>query len=85
MNLGHHEENFGFRVVKVNPITGQIRDFLVNPHGEANKQGPIRPVAAVFNPSGDSLYVVDFGILGTSETVGKPQRNSGALWKVVKK
>jgi glucose/arabinose dehydrogenase len=83
MDWGHHEVNFGFKVVRVDTVTGQIRDFLVNPHGEANKKGPIRPVAAVFNPNGDSLYVIDFGILG-SVTGGKPQRNTGAIWRIVK-
>lgn len=57
--------------------------FLVNPKGEANKGGPIRPMAAKFSPGGDEFYVVDFGILGSTEEVTKPRPGSGSLWRIV--
>lgn len=78
------EELPGYKVVRANPVTGQIFDFLVNPKGEANKGGPIRPVAATFSPGGDELYVVDFGILGNMEAGTKPQPGSGSLWRIVR-
>ncbi|MBO8171584.1 MAG: glucose dehydrogenase [Bacillaceae bacterium] len=80
MNWGHHEqENFGFKVVRCHLYTGQIRDFLVNPNGEATTKGPIRPVEATFSPDGRELYVVDFGRL-----MREPRRKTGALWKIVR-
>jgi glucose/arabinose dehydrogenase len=56
MGWGHQEERFGFRVVRVNLETGQIRDFLVNHKAEESKEGPIRPVASQFSPDGSSLF-----------------------------
>lgn len=79
---GHHKEIYGFKVVRVHLQTGQIRDFLVNPNGDENKSGPIRPVAVKFSASGKELYVVDFGILGGYGQ--KPQPETGAVWKIVR-
>ena len=77
-NMGREAQS-GFKVVRVNLETGQIRDFLVNPLGEDMKNGPIRPVAATFSPDGKILCVVDFGLLA-----GKDRHNTGALWRIVK-
>ncbi len=74
----------GFRVVRADLQTGQIRDFLVNTKAEENPHGPIRPVQAKFNPAGDTLYIVDFGILGNYAAGTKPKPNTGSIWKVVK-
>ncbi|WCK56307.1 PQQ-dependent sugar dehydrogenase [Aneurinibacillus sp. Ricciae_BoGa-3] len=82
--FGHVREVFvaqleGFKVVRLNTETGQIRDFLVNPMAESNTHGPIRPLQAKFSPDGTALYVVDFGRLSN------PQPHTGALWKITKK
>jgi glucose/arabinose dehydrogenase len=84
MGFEEYEEPPGYKVVRVNHNTGQIRDFLVNPKGEANTKGPIRPVDAKFSTDGEHLYVVDFGILGGHEKGHKPQPKTGALWRIVK-
>jgi glucose/arabinose dehydrogenase len=83
MDWGHHEENLGFKVVRANIHTGQIRDFLVNLDGEKDLEGPIRPVEAKFSPDGRTLYVVDFGILGSPTTKKDPKPNTGTLWRIV--
>lgn len=80
MDWGHHEENFGFKVVRCNIQTGEIRDFLVNLNGEKSLEGPIRPVEARFSKDGGILYVVDFGVFGDpNKEEFKP---SGTLWKI---
>ncbi|WP_199621891.1 PQQ-dependent sugar dehydrogenase [Paenibacillus alkalitolerans] len=84
LGFEEHEKLYGYKVVRANIDTGQVRDFLVNPLGEANKRGPIRPVEAKFNPGGSVLYVVDFGILGSPITGKPPQPNTGALWRIKK-
>ncbi|MTI79550.1 MAG: glucose dehydrogenase [Firmicutes bacterium] len=84
MDWGHHQENYGFKVVRANIESGQIRNFLVNPDAEKNKLGPIRPVTAKFNPTGDMLYVVDFGILGSVDKGLNPEPKTGTLWRVVR-
>jgi glucose/arabinose dehydrogenase len=78
----------GFRVVRVDVGSGRIDDFAVNkgPHnGPASKIGSAgleRPVAARFDPSGDALYVVDFGVMLMSAMGPAPQQGTGVLWKI---
>jgi glucose/arabinose dehydrogenase len=78
----------GFKVVMVDLRSGEIDDFAVN-RGKMN--GPAswlggggleRPIAARFDPSGDSLYVVDFGVLTMSSAGARPQPGTGALWRI---
>jgi glucose/arabinose dehydrogenase len=79
----------GFKVVRVDVTQGTIEDFIVN-RGETNgpasnlKSGGLeRPVAVRFDPSGQTLYVVDFGILRMEDDgSAKPQPGTGALWRV---
>lgn len=84
MGWGHHEAPLGFKVVRFHPLTGQIRDFLINPHGDKRYPGPIRPVEAKFSPDGSALWVVDFGLLGRVDQGLNPQPKTGALWRVVR-
>lgn len=82
----------GFRVVRVNVASGSVEDFMVN---RGKKNGPAsrlgtggleRPVSVQFDPNGQSLYVVDFGILQmTDDGQSRPVQNSGVLWKITKK
>ncbi|OLY94809.1 glucose dehydrogenase [Cnuella takakiae] len=81
----------GFKVVRVAVATGVIRDFAVNkgkrngPASWLNNGGLERPVAVKFDPTGTSLYIVDFGKMHTDATGSHPQKASGAIWKIYKK
>ena len=81
----------GFKVVRVNPETGVVTDFAVN---KGRKNGPAtwlktggleRPVAARFDPAGQALYVVDFGILRMTKNGAEPVKNTGVVWKITRK
>ena len=80
----------GFKVVRVNVKNGVIQDFAVNkgPHnGPASKVGGgglERPVSARFNPAGDALYVVDFGVILQDKAGAHPQKGTGVIWKISK-
>ena len=80
----------GFKIVRVNVNTGVIRDFVVN-KGKRNgpgtwigKNGLERPLAIKFDPSGNALYVVDFGIMKTTKEGPQPQLKTGVIWKITK-
>ncbi len=80
----------GFKVVRVNVETGVIRDFAVNKgkrNGPASwlKSGGLeRPLSVKFDPSGEALYVVDFGIL-RMDNGSKPEQKTGVIWKITKR
>jgi glucose/arabinose dehydrogenase len=81
----------GFKVVRVNIEKGWVDDFAVNrgannaPASKMKRGGLERPVAVRFNPDGDALYVVDFGVL-TEDTKGAhPQQNTGVIWKITRR
>jgi glucose/arabinose dehydrogenase len=80
----------GFKVVRVDLERGTIEDFAVN---KGKKNGPAsriggggfeRPVSVEFSPDGDSLYVVDFGVLMQDKTGSKPQQGTGVIWRITK-
>ena len=78
----------GCRVVRVDVCTGVVQDFVINKGkeaGPASKQGSCgieRPVDVRFNQDGSVLYVVDFGVMTTSECGQRPYPNTGVLWRV---
>jgi glucose/arabinose dehydrogenase len=80
----------GFKVVRVNVNDGVIRDFAVNkgkrngPASWLEKGGLERPVSVKFDPSGQALYVVDFGIMKMTEKGPQPQMGTGVIWKISK-
>lgn len=80
----------GFRVVRVSPKDGRIEDFAVNrgpENGPASKVGGgglERPVAARFDPSGQALYVVDFGVMLQSKQGAHPQPGTGVIWRITR-
>ncbi|MEF2968700.1 hypothetical protein V3851_23135 [Paenibacillus sp. M1] len=74
----------GYKVVRVDLDTGQISDFLTNPNDDSAANGPVRPIDVKFNATGDELYLVDFGIMGTEQSGRKPQPKTGTLWRIVK-
>jgi glucose/arabinose dehydrogenase len=78
----------GAKVVRVNIENGVIEDFAVN---KGRKDGPAskvggggleRPVAARFNPAGDALYVVDFGVMTHDKKGAHPVPGTGVLWRI---
>jgi glucose/arabinose dehydrogenase len=90
-NVGKVLKPVGFKIVRVNVSNGIVRDFAVN-KGKANgpaswlKSGGLeRPVSVRFNPAGEALYVVDFGILRMTNEGPAPQEGTGVIWKISKK
>lgn len=90
-NVGKVMRPVGFKVVRVNTKNGVVENFAIN-KGKGNgpatflKTGGLeRPVSVHFNETGDTLYVVDFGILTVSEEEGaKPREGTGVIWKITK-
>ncbi|UYZ59904.1 PQQ-dependent sugar dehydrogenase [Hymenobacter latericus] len=80
----------GYKVVRVNPATGAVEDFVVNkgrtngPASEIGSAGLERPVAARFDPTGSALYVVDFGVMPMTEQGPSPRKQTGVVWKITK-
>jgi hypothetical protein len=80
----------GFKVVRVDVATGVIHDFATNrggtngPASWLNRGGFERPIDARFDPSGSSLYVVDFGVLKMSDRGPLPRRQTGAVWRIAR-
>lgn len=81
----------GFNVVRVNVKNGAIHDFAVN---RGKKNGPAswlgsggfeRPVAARFDPPGNALYVVDFGVVKETGQGTVPLKKTGVLWRITRK
>ncbi len=86
--VGKTLEPVGFKVLRVELETGVVHDFAVNrskhagPASKIRGAGLERPVAVRFDPSGSSLYVVDFGILTTSDNATRPRPRTGAIWRI---
>jgi hypothetical protein len=78
----------GFKVVRVNIGNGVIEDFAVNKgpsNGPASKiggRGLERPVAVRFDPSGEALYIVDFGVMTHPVHAAVPHPQTGVIWRV---
>ena len=43
-----------------------------------------RPVSVRFDPAGEALYVVDFGVILHDEDGAHPQENTGVLWRITR-
>lgn len=72
----------GFRVVRANLASGQVRDFYVNLRPGAGGPWPERPIDAKFCPRDRCLYVVDFGVLEAIPGHFIPHAGTGALWRI---
>jgi glucose/arabinose dehydrogenase len=89
-NVGRVYGPVGYKVVRANVQTGVITDFVVNkghtngPASEIGRAGLERPVAARFDPSGQALYVVDFGQMPMTEQGPAPKKQTGVVWKITK-
>jgi glucose/arabinose dehydrogenase len=82
-------EPVGFRVVRVDPMSGVITPFAVNAAGPGPASytgggGLERPISLGFDPQSEALYVVDFGVLLMSEQGSDPRPGTGALWRIVR-
>ncbi|UYQ94099.1 PQQ-dependent sugar dehydrogenase [Chitinophaga horti] len=90
-NVGKVLAPVGFKVVRVNPETGVVTDFIINKgkkNGPASWQGHHgleRPVSVTFSEDGKSMYVVDFGIMLMHNGQVLPKPNTGVIWKITKK
>lgn len=80
----------GFKVVRVDPATGVVQDFAANrgegggPASRVGGGGLERPVAVRFDPPGQALYVVDFGVMTVGEKGPEPHAETGVLWRIVR-
>jgi hypothetical protein len=80
----------GFKVVRVNVKTGVISDFAVNraqhpgPASKVRGGGLERPLAVRFDPSGSSLYIVDFGVLTVNDKETTPRPGTGTVWRITR-
>jgi hypothetical protein len=79
----------GYKVVRVNTVTGVIQDFARNrkrnsPASRLKNGGLERPVSVKFSPDGRDLYIVDFGILLMSKQGPQPLEQTGVIWKVTR-
>jgi glucose/arabinose dehydrogenase len=78
----------GCKVVRVDVTSGVIADFAVNraprdgPASKVGGGGLERPLSVRFDPTGDALYIVDFGVLLVHGKEVKPQTGTGALWRI---
>jgi glucose/arabinose dehydrogenase len=80
----------GFEVDRVDVATGVRHVFAANKgpiNGPASKVGGgglERPITVRFDPAGDALYVLDFGVV-TVGSRAQPRPGTGALWKITRK
>jgi glucose/arabinose dehydrogenase len=85
--VGKVLEPMGFKVIRVDG-EGRIFDFVINrgerngPASELGTAGLERPVSVVFGPDGESLYVVDFGVMTIGPQGPEPRPNTGVLWRI---
>lgn len=89
-NVGKVLGPVGFKVVMVDVDEGIIKDFAVNkgkrngPASLLKKGGLERPVGVKFSPDGQSLYVVDFGILEIDGKKTISHKETGVIWRITK-
>lgn len=84
----------GYSVVRIDPVTKETHPFLFNkkpgPEGLEHvvTQGPRRPVEVKFSPDGNTLYVVDIGVIhGDVAAAGPfpiPVPGTGVIWRITK-
>ncbi len=81
----------GYKVVRVDVGTGLVRDFAANkakgsggPASRLETGGLERPISARFDPSGNALYIVDFGVVTVGEQGYRPFKETGVLWRITR-
>lgn len=80
----------GFSVVRVDPQTGVIEEFIAN---KGKKQGPAsrlgnggveRPIDVRFDRDGTTMYIVDFGVMTVGPQGPQPHAQTGVVWRVTR-
>ncbi|MDX5437381.1 MAG: PQQ-dependent sugar dehydrogenase, partial [Pontibacter sp.] len=90
-NVGKVLAPVGYKIVRVNVETGTVTDFAANkgkqvaPASKLKTGGLERPVSVKFSPDGQSLYVVDFGVMEMDSKGANPQQDTGVIWKISKR
>ena len=80
----------GFKVVRVDVRNGTLQDFAVNrgatngPASLLGHGGLERPVALRFSPDGQSLYLVDFGVMTMRGKTPVPHPGTGVVWRITR-
>jgi len=79
----------GFRVVRVDPRSGETTNFLANRNGApasaGNNGGLERPFDVRFDPSGEVLYVVDLGEIHLNHEAGLEYfGGTGIVWRITR-
>jgi glucose/arabinose dehydrogenase len=87
--VGKVLEPVGFKVARVDVARGVSEDFAVNrkglgPASRLGTGGLERPIAVRFSPDGNSLYVVDFGVMAMGPKGPEPRKQTGAVWRIWK-
>ncbi|MDQ3460873.1 MAG: sugar dehydrogenase [Deinococcota bacterium] len=84
------EEPVGYRVVRIDPATGELTPFVSNQlPGPASEQDPFgegmeRPFDVKFGPDG-AMYIVDYGVVEIDMELEPPYdyiAGTGAVWRV---
>jgi glucose/arabinose dehydrogenase len=84
----------GYTIVRIDPVTKEAQPFLSNklkgPDGKEHitTAGPRHPVEAKFSPDGNTLYVVDIGVIGFALAGAGPfpvpSPGTGVIWRITK-
>ena len=80
----------GLKVVRVDVDTGVVHDFAANaagpgPASKLKNDGLERPTAVAFDPSGEAIYVVDFGVMTVSKAGPMPYQGTGVVWRITRR
>ena len=93
LTASDHNRN-GYTVIRIDPQSKEAHPFLSNkikgPSSEeyVSTAGPRHPVEVKFSPDGNTLYVVDIGVIGF-ELAGAgpfplPSPGTGVIWRITR-
>jgi hypothetical protein len=79
----------GHGVVRIDLTTGALHPFLLATPPAVAGDDPhlldaFRPVDARFDPSGEALYLVDFGAVELTMRDSTVHPGSGGLWRIIR-
>jgi len=89
--VGRVRRPVGFKVVRVDVQSGVISDFAVNrgaragPASRLDGAGLERPLAVRFDPAGEALHVVDFGVMAADAGGARPIEGTGVIWRITRR
>ena len=79
----------GYKVVRVDTGSGAATDFAWNkaaapgPASKVGGGGLERPLDVQFDRTGETMYVVDFGVI-TTPLIPNPRKRTGVLWRITR-